>query len=83
MACTEKCLKCIYQSLPSAETNSHALKRRLRELEEEKHDFQKLYQYLTTGPESQARRIRMGADVGSIIRQILYPDLRLHVPLVL
>lgn len=48
-------------------------------MEDENNIFKELYQYINAGPESQAndivRRIRIGADVGSIVRQIHDGDL--------
>ena len=55
-------------------------------MEDENNIYKELYQYLKTGPESQAheivRRIRMGANVDSIDRQIQDADLLLQVSLV-
>lgn len=55
-------------------------------MEDEKNVFKELYKYLSTGTENRAydivRRIRMGADVATIVRQIQDGDLLLQVSLV-
>ena len=52
-------------------------------MEAENNIFKELYQYLNTGPESQAheivRRMRMGLDMDSIVRQSQDGDLLLQV----
>lgn len=82
-ACVRNRSECTYQSLSPAETNSQVLKRRLREMEAENNIFKELYQHLNTGPESQAheivRRMRMGLDMDSIVRQSQDGDLLLQV----
>ena len=78
--------ECTYQSLSSTESVSQAIKRRLKEVEDQHNIFKRLYQYLKTCSESQThdivRRIRTGTDVGAIVRQIQVGDPLLQIPLV-
>jgi len=84
--CVRNSSGCTYQSLSVAETNSQVIKRRLKELEDENNIFKELCGHLKTGPESQAheivRQIRLGADVGAIVRQIKDGDLLVQFSLV-
>jgi len=85
-ACVRNSSGCTYQSLSVTETNSQAVKRRLKEIEDENDIFKELYEHLKTGPESQAheivRRIRMGDDAGAIVRQIQDGELLVQFALV-
>jgi hypothetical protein len=69
-----------------AETHTQALKRKYNELQSQKSAFEQVYEVLQTRPEQEAdevfRRIRRGADAGSILRHVKYGDMLVQLALV-
>ena len=86
MACVKHGSECHYASASPSETYSQALKRKCDETREETDIYKELYQYLRDLPENQGlevlRRIRLGATVTTIVRQIKDGDLLLQMSLV-
>ncbi|KAK3310454.1 uncharacterized protein B0T15DRAFT_389212 [Chaetomium strumarium] len=70
----------------AAETHTQALKRKFNELQSQKSAFEQVYELLQTRSDKEAeelfRRIRRGADAGSILRHVNYGDVLVQLALV-
>lgn len=81
MACVKHGSECHYASASPSETYLQALKRKCDETRGETDIYKELYQYLRDLPENQGlevlRRIRLGATVTTVVRQIKDGDLLL------
>ncbi|OAQ76307.1 C6 transcription factor [Purpureocillium lilacinum] len=85
-SCIHRGLHCQYVSATASETNSEALKRKVTEMQQRIEDHERLYAALRTMSEQDSRavldKLRLGADVSTVLRQIKEGDLLLQLSLV-
>ncbi|KAJ6442817.1 Alkaline proteinase [Purpureocillium lavendulum] len=83
--CIHRGLNCQYVTATASETNSEALKRKVTEMEQRVEDYERLYTALRHMKEEDAHavlnKLRLGADVSTVLRQIREGDLLLQLSL--
>ncbi|KAI1865349.1 uncharacterized protein JN550_008397 [Neoarthrinium moseri] len=85
-ACTKRGRECVYETASSGETIPQALKRKHTALEQESNAYRELYHLLQNASPSESQdillRIRLGADVNTLVRQVKDGNLLLQLALV-
>ncbi|UNI23335.1 hypothetical protein JDV02_009163 [Purpureocillium takamizusanense] len=85
-SCIHRGLHCQYVSATASETNSEALKRKVTEMQQTIEDHERLYAALRNMSEQDSHavldKLRLGADVSTVLRQIKEGDLLLQLSLV-
>jgi hypothetical protein len=84
--CTTRGTECVYNTIMTDETHFQALKRKYKQLLQQKSVYRQIFKTLQKRPAKEAeeiyKRIRAGADADSVLRHIQGGDVLLQLALV-